>query len=87
MLFINPACEKYGGILNGVVPLLVPVGMGLVAGYLREHGVPVRLLDEELVDITPAVRFYIRVRTYCAYLRRTCVGCEDANWRWFFKSR
>jgi radical SAM superfamily enzyme YgiQ (UPF0313 family) len=55
MLFINPAQEKFGGFLSRYVPVGIPVAIGCVAAYLKQHGIPVRVVDEEIVDITPSV--------------------------------
>ena len=55
MLFINPAQEKFGGFLSRYIPVGIPVAIGCLAAYLKKHGVKVRVVDEELVDITPSV--------------------------------
>lgn len=55
MLFINPAQEKFGGFLSRYVPVGIPVAIGCLAAYLKKHGIKVRVVDEELVDITPSV--------------------------------
>lgn len=55
MLFINPAQEKFGGFLSRYVPVGIPVAIGSLAAYLKKHGIKVRVVDEELVDITPSV--------------------------------
>jgi radical SAM superfamily enzyme YgiQ (UPF0313 family) len=54
MLFINPAQEKFGGFLSRYVPVGIPVAIGCLAAYLKKHGIKVRVVDEELVDITPS---------------------------------
>src|SRR6266508_834762 len=54
MLFINPAQEKFGGFLSRYVPVGIPVAIGSLAAYLKKHGIKVRVVDEELVDITPS---------------------------------
>lgn len=51
MLLINPASEKFGGFLSRYVPIGIPVAVGSLAGYLRMHGIPVNVLDEEVTDI------------------------------------
>ena len=55
MLLINPAQEKFGGFLSRYVPVGIPVAIGCIAAYLKKHGIASRVLDEELVDITPAL--------------------------------
>jgi radical SAM superfamily enzyme YgiQ (UPF0313 family) len=55
MLLINPAQEKFGGFLSRYVPVGIPVAIGCLAAYLKKHGVAVRVVDEELVEITPSV--------------------------------
>jgi radical SAM superfamily enzyme YgiQ (UPF0313 family) len=55
MLLINPAQEKFGGFLSRYVPVGIPVAIGSLAAYLKKHGVEIRVVDEEIVDITPGV--------------------------------
>ena len=55
MLLINPAQERFGGFLSRYVPVGIPVAIGCLAAALTKHGVAVRVLDEELVTITPAL--------------------------------
>jgi len=55
LLFINPAQEKFGGFLSRYIPVGIPVAIGCLAAYLKKHGIKVRVVDEELVDITPSV--------------------------------
>src|SRR6266850_4277508 len=55
MLFINPAQEKFGGFLSRFIPVGIPVAIGCLAAYLKKHGIKVRVVDEEIVDITPSV--------------------------------
>ena len=55
MLLINPAQEKFGGFLSRYIPVGIPVAIGCLAAYLTKHGITVRVVDEELVDITPSV--------------------------------
>lgn len=55
MLLINPAQEKFGGFLSRYVPVGIPVAIGCLAAHLKKHGAKVRVIDEEIVDITPAV--------------------------------
>ena len=55
MLLINPAQEKFGGFLSRYVPVGIPVAIGCIAAYLKKHGNKVRVVDEEIVDITPSV--------------------------------
>jgi len=54
MLFINPAHEKFGGILSRYIPVGIPVALGVLAAYLKKWGVKnLRVIDEELEQITP----------------------------------
>ncbi len=53
MLLINPASEKFGGFLSRYVPIGIPVAVGSLAGYLRQNGIKVHVLDEEVTDVTP----------------------------------
>lgn len=55
MLLINPATEKFGGFLSRYVPVGIPVAIGYIAAYLMRHGIACRVIDEEIVDITPSV--------------------------------
>lgn len=55
MLLINPAQEKFGGFLSRYVPVGIPVAIGCLAAYLKKHGINVRVVDEEIVDLTPSV--------------------------------
>jgi anaerobic magnesium-protoporphyrin IX monomethyl ester cyclase len=55
VLLINPATEKFGGFLSRYVPVGIPVAIGYIAAYLERHGIRCRVVDEEIVDITPAV--------------------------------
>src|SRR5687767_468907 len=55
MLFINPAQEKFGGFLSRYIPVGIPVAIGCLAAYLTKHGIKVRVVDDEIVDITPSV--------------------------------
>jgi anaerobic magnesium-protoporphyrin IX monomethyl ester cyclase len=55
MLLINPAQERFGGFLSRYVPVGIPVAIGSLAAYLKKHGIRVRVVDEEIVDITPSV--------------------------------
>ena len=55
MLFINPATEKFGGFLSRYVPVGIPVAIGCLSAYLEKHNIRCRVLDEEIVDITPSV--------------------------------
>ena len=54
MLLINPAIEKFGGILSRYVPVGIPVGIGTIAAYLDGKGIRCNVIDEEIHDITPA---------------------------------
>ncbi len=55
MLLINPAANKFGGFLSRYVPVGIPVAIGYIAAYLEQHDIRCAVLDEELLDITPAV--------------------------------
>ena len=55
MLLINPAQEKFGGFLSRYVPVGIPVAIGCLAAYLEKHDIPVNVVDEEIVSITPSV--------------------------------
>jgi radical SAM superfamily enzyme YgiQ (UPF0313 family) len=55
MLLINPAQEKFGGFLSRYIPVGIPVAIGSLAAYLKKQGIKVRVVDEELVDITPSI--------------------------------
>jgi radical SAM superfamily enzyme YgiQ (UPF0313 family) len=55
MLLINPARAKFGGFLSRYVPVGIPVALGSLAAYLMKHGIRVRVADEEITTITPAV--------------------------------
>jgi anaerobic magnesium-protoporphyrin IX monomethyl ester cyclase len=54
MLFINPANEKFGGMLSRYIPVGIPVALGVLFTYLRKWGVKnLRIVDEEIEKITP----------------------------------
>ena len=54
MLFINPANERFGGMLSRYIPVGIPVALGVLSAYLRKWGVEnLRVLDEEIEQITP----------------------------------
>ena len=54
MLFINPANERFGGILSRYIPVGIPVALGVLSAYLRKWGVKnIKVLDEEIEKITP----------------------------------
>jgi anaerobic magnesium-protoporphyrin IX monomethyl ester cyclase len=55
MLLINPATEKFGGFLSRYVPVGIPVAIGYIAAYLERHDIRCRVIDEEIVDVTPTV--------------------------------
>ena len=55
MLFINPAQEKFGGFLSRYVPVGIPVAIGCLSAYLTKHGITCRVVDEELIELTPSV--------------------------------
>ena len=54
MLLINPAHERFGGILSRYIPVGIPVALGVLAAYLRKWGVKdIHVIDEEIEQITP----------------------------------
>ena len=53
MLLINPSRERFGGFLSRYVPIGLPMAIGSLAGYLKKHGINARIVNEELVAITP----------------------------------
>ncbi|MBI3548543.1 MAG: B12-binding domain-containing radical SAM protein [Elusimicrobia bacterium] len=55
MLLISPAEEKFGGVLSPYVRKGLPIAIGTLASYLIKHKIESRILDEEMVDITPEV--------------------------------
>ncbi len=55
MLLINPAEEKFGGVLTRYVRKGIPIAIGTLASYMQKHGIEARIIDEEMIDITPAV--------------------------------
>ena len=53
MLLINPAQEKFGGMLSRYIPLSIPVALGILASYLKSSGIDnIRIVDEEIEPIT-----------------------------------
>ncbi len=53
MLFVNPAHERFGGMLSNYIPVGIPIGIGTCAAYLKKWGVKnLRVLDEEIEEIT-----------------------------------
>lgn len=52
VIIISPK-NTQNRMFSRFVPKSVPLGAGLVAGYLRKNGLSVCLLDEEVVDINP----------------------------------
>jgi anaerobic magnesium-protoporphyrin IX monomethyl ester cyclase len=49
MLFINPAHERFGGMLSRYIPVGIPVALGTLPAYLKKWGVQnIRVLDEEI---------------------------------------
>ena len=55
MLLINPASEKFGGFLARYVPVGIPTAIGYIAAYLEKHDIKCKVLDEEIIDITPTI--------------------------------
>lgn len=55
MLLINPATEKFGGFLSRYIPVGIPVAIGCLSAYLEKHDIRCRVIDEEIIDITPSV--------------------------------
>ncbi len=55
MLLINPATAKFGGFLSRYVPVGIPVAIGYIAAYLEKHDIRCRVIDEEIISITPAI--------------------------------
>jgi len=55
MLLINPAAQKFGGFLSRYVPVGIPVAIGCISAYLEQHGIRCRVVDEEILDVTPSV--------------------------------
>ena len=54
MLLINPAQEKFGGFLSRYVPVGIPVALGCLAAALTKAGVAVKVVDEEITEVTPS---------------------------------
>ena len=55
MLLINPAAGKFGGFLSRYVPVGIHVAIGCISAYLEKNGICCKVLDEEIVDVTPSV--------------------------------
>ena len=56
MILINPAAEKFGGpLLSGYVPVEIPVSLGTLSAYLRKYDICTKIIDEEMITITPSV--------------------------------
>ena len=56
MILINPAAEKFGGpLLSGYVPVEIPVSLGTLSAYLRKYDICTKIIDEEMIPITPSV--------------------------------
>lgn len=55
MLFINPAATNFGGFLSRYVPVGIPVAIGSLSAYLEKFDIRCRVLDEEIIRITPEV--------------------------------
>lgn len=54
MLLINPSQEKFGGFLSRYMQIGIPVATGVLAAYMKKHGVKVNVVDEEIDPLTPA---------------------------------
>jgi anaerobic magnesium-protoporphyrin IX monomethyl ester cyclase len=51
LLLINPAYEKFGGMLSRYVPVSIPVAIGILAAYMKKWGVKVSIIDEEIENL------------------------------------
>jgi anaerobic magnesium-protoporphyrin IX monomethyl ester cyclase len=51
LLLISPKNTQLGRFKR-FVPVSVPIGVGILAGFLREHGFLTRILDTDLIDIS-----------------------------------
>ena len=57
MILINPGynrTQKLGGF-SRYVPISVPMGIGYLAAYLIKHNKTVKILDEEVVELSNKV--------------------------------
>lgn len=50
LLLISP-CNTKLGKFKRFVPRSVPIGVGIIAGFIRERGFSAKIIDQELVDI------------------------------------
>lgn len=57
MILINPGYNRKQklGAFSRYVPISVPIGIGYLAGYLIKHNKAVKILDEEMLDISEGV--------------------------------
>lgn len=53
MLLINPAREKFGGVMSRYACVGIPVAVGMIGAYLEWKGTDVRFVDEEFGELTP----------------------------------
>lgn len=53
MILINPKSTKFG-IFQRYVPLSVPIGIGSLAGFLRQHQLEVEIIDEDAEPLSLA---------------------------------
>ena len=51
LLLVSPKNTQLGRFKR-FVPVSVPIGVGILAGFLREHGFLTRILDTDLIDIS-----------------------------------
>ena len=52
LILVSPKNTQLGRFKR-FVPVSVPIGVGILAGFLRKHGFLARILDTDLVDINP----------------------------------
>lgn len=52
MILINPYSSGFG-FLQKFVPLTLPIGLGVLAGYLISRGKQVKIIDEAVTRLTP----------------------------------
>lgn len=52
LILVSPINTQLGRFKR-FVPRSVPIGVGILAGFLKERGISTRIVDQELVDINP----------------------------------